>query len=41
MYAAGKIKPHISGRFPLTKGADAIRHLASRQAMGKVVITID
>jgi NADPH2:quinone reductase len=41
MYAAGKIKPHVSGRFPLAKGADAIKHLASRQAMGKVVITID
>ena len=35
------IKPHVSGRFPLSKGADAIKHLASRQAMGKVVITID
>ena len=41
MYAAGKIKPHVSGRFPLAKAADAIRHLASRQAMGKVVVTID
>jgi len=41
MYSAGKIKPHVSGRFPLARGADAIRHLASRQAMGKVVITID
>jgi len=41
MYAAGKIKPHVSGRFPLDKGAEAIKHLASRQAMGKVVITID
>jgi NADPH2:quinone reductase len=41
MYTAGKIKPHVSGRFPLAKGADAIKHLASRQAMGKVVITID
>jgi NADPH2:quinone reductase len=41
MYSAGKIKPHVSGRFPLSKGAEAIKHLASRQAMGKVVITID
>jgi NADPH2:quinone reductase len=41
LYAAGKIKPHVSGRFPLAKGADAIKHLASRQAMGKVVVTID
>jgi NADPH2:quinone reductase len=41
MYAAGKIKPFVSERFPLAKAADAIRHLASRKAMGKVVVTID
>ena len=41
LYAAGKIKPHVSERFPLEKGADAIAHLASRKAMGKVVVTID
>lgn len=39
-YEAGKIKPHVSQRFPLEKGPDAIRHLASRQAMGKVVVTV-
>lgn len=41
MYAAGKIKPFVSERFPLAKAADAIRHLASRKAMGKVVVTVD
>ena len=41
MYTAGKIKPYISERFPFAKAADAIKHLASRQAMGKVVVTID
>jgi NADPH2:quinone reductase len=41
MYAADKIKPFVSERFPLEKAADAIRHLASRKAMGKVVVTID
>jgi NADPH2:quinone reductase len=41
LYAAGKIRPFVSARFPLERGADAIRHLASRQAMGKVVVTID
>jgi NADPH2:quinone reductase len=41
MYVAGKIKPYVSERFPLARGADAIKHLASRQAMGKVVVTID
>ena len=41
LYASGKIKPHVSERFPLERGADAIAHLGSRQAMGKVVITVD
>ncbi len=41
LYAAGKIKPEVSARFPLAKSADAITHLASRKALGKVVVTID
>ena len=41
MYTSGKIKPYISERFPFAKAADAIKHLASRQAMGKVIVTID
>ncbi len=41
MYADGKIKPHVSERFPLSKASDAIAHLASRKAMGKVVVTVD
>jgi NADPH:quinone reductase len=41
MYAAGKIKPFISERFPLARGGEAITRLASRKAMGKVVVTID
>jgi NADPH2:quinone reductase len=41
LYAEGKIKPHISARFPLERAAEAIAHLASRQAVGKVVVTID
>ncbi|WP_394763913.1 NADPH:quinone oxidoreductase family protein [Phenylobacterium sp.] len=41
LYAAGKIKPHVSAHFPLEKGADAIAHLGGRHAMGKVVITVD
>jgi NADPH2:quinone reductase len=41
LYDEGKIKPYVSERFPLAKGADAIAHLGSRQAMGKVVITVD
>jgi NADPH2:quinone reductase len=41
LYAAGKIRPEVSARFPLAKSADAISHLASRKALGKVVVTID
>jgi NADPH2:quinone reductase len=41
LYEQGKIKPFVSERFPLERAADAIRHLASRKAMGKVVVTID
>lgn len=40
-YSAGKIKPYVSERFPLSKAPDAIAHLGSRQAMGKVVVTVD
>ena len=41
LYAQGSVKPFVSRRFPLAQGADAIAHLASRQAMGKVVVTVD
>jgi NADPH2:quinone reductase len=41
LYAAGKIRPHVSEHFPLARAAEAITHLASRKALGKVVVTID
>jgi len=41
LYADGKIRPHVSERFPLAKAGDAIAHLASRKAMGKVVVTTE
>jgi NADPH2:quinone reductase len=41
LYAAGKIKPHVSEHYPLARAAEAITHLASRQAMGKVVVMVD
>ena len=41
LYAAGKIRPHVSERFPLARAGDAIAHLASRKAMGKVVVTTE
>jgi NADPH2:quinone reductase len=40
LHAEGKIQPHVSRRFPLERAADAITHLASRKAMGKVVVTV-
>jgi len=39
-FSAGKLKPHISMRFPLEKGADAMNALLSRKATGKVVLTV-
>jgi NADPH2:quinone reductase len=39
-YSEGKLKPHISMRFPLEKGADAMNALLSRKATGKVVLTV-
>lgn len=41
LYAEGKIKPYVSERFPLTRAGEAIAHLSSRKAMGKVVITVE
>jgi NADPH2:quinone reductase len=40
LYQAGKVKPYVSERFPLERGAEAITHLASRKAMGKVVVVM-
>ncbi|MGH6986197.1 MAG: NADPH:quinone oxidoreductase family protein [Caulobacteraceae bacterium] len=41
LYGEGKIRPHVSERFPLEKAGEAIAHLASRKALGKVVVTVD
>jgi NADPH2:quinone reductase len=39
-YAEGRLKPHVSQTLPLAKAAEAIKLLASRQAKGKVVVTM-
>ncbi|HSZ73914.1 MAG TPA: zinc-binding dehydrogenase, partial [Rhizomicrobium sp.] len=39
--AEGKLRPHISARFPLARAGEAIRMLADRKAQGKVVVTMD
>jgi NADPH2:quinone reductase len=41
LYATGKIRPHVSEHYPLARGAEAITHLASRKAMGKVVVMME
>ncbi|GCE24493.1 NADPH:quinone oxidoreductase family protein [Dictyobacter kobayashii] len=37
----GKIKPLISATFPLEQGAEAIKRIAARQVMGKIVVVAD
>jgi NADPH2:quinone reductase len=41
LYAQGKIRPRISERYPLERAADAITRLASREAVGKIVVTMN
>jgi NADPH2:quinone reductase len=41
LYTKGAIKPVISERFPLARASEAIRRLAERKAMGKIVVTMD
>ncbi|WP_374763670.1 NADPH:quinone oxidoreductase family protein [Yunchengibacter salinarum] len=38
-YAAGRIKPHIDGHYPLDRVADAYERLTGRHARGKVILT--
>jgi NADPH:quinone reductase len=40
LYSAGKIKPRISGTYPLERGGEAIAMLGDRLATGKLVVTI-
>ncbi|MEN3971819.1 NADPH:quinone oxidoreductase family protein [Sphingomicrobium sp. XHP0235] len=37
----GKIAPSVTATFPLERGSDAIATLASREAIGKIVVTIN
>jgi NADPH2:quinone reductase len=39
-YAEGKLKPHVSERFPLESAADALTLMANRQVIGKVILTV-
>jgi len=40
MFADGRIQPYIGARFPLADTAAALRHVAERKAVGKVVIDV-
>jgi NADPH:quinone reductase len=40
MFADGRIRPYIGARFSLTDAAAALRHVADRKAIGKVVIDV-
>jgi NADPH2:quinone reductase len=39
-YEAGKLRPHVSQTFPLTKAAEALKLMAARKVKGKVVLTV-
>jgi NADPH2:quinone reductase len=40
MWQAGTIRPAVSTRFALDEGAQALRVLESRQALGKLVVDV-
>jgi NADPH2:quinone reductase len=39
-YREGKLRPHVSRTFPLERTAEALRLMADRQVVGKVVISV-
>jgi NADPH2:quinone reductase len=38
--AEGKLSGHVHARYPLERAAQALKLIASRQVMGKVVLTM-
>lgn len=40
LFAAGTIRPYIGARFPLAETPAALRHVAERKVLGKVVIDV-
>ena len=40
LFAEGKLRPYIGARFPLEQTATALRYIADRKAIGKVVIDV-
>jgi NADPH:quinone reductase len=39
LFEAGKLKPHVSHRFPLERAADALNALVAREVVGKAILT--
>ncbi len=39
-YGEGRLRPHVSQTLPLEKAAEALKLLASREAKGKIVLTM-
>jgi NADPH2:quinone reductase len=40
LWRSGKISPHVSATYPLERVAEALRSLAERRAIGKVLIDL-
>jgi NADPH2:quinone reductase len=40
LWRDGTIRPHVSATYPLERAGEAIRELADRRALGKVVVTV-
>ncbi len=41
LWDEGRIAPRVSRTWPLSEGGEAIAHMAARQAVGKLVVTMD
>jgi NADPH2:quinone reductase len=41
LWEEGKIAPKVTRTWPLAQGGEAIAHMAARQAVGKLVVTMD
>jgi len=41
LWSEGRLRPEISETFPLARGGEAIARLARREAIGKIVVTMD
>lgn len=38
LFVDGKLKPHVSGTYPLEEAAKALEDMAARRVKGKVVV---